>query len=63
MPQSYTRGQEGQVDWYEMAELGGERQKVQMFCLRSMASAGAFHHAYPHASRRFWKPTNWLSAI
>ena len=46
VPQSYTWGHEGQVDWYEMyAELGGETQKVQMFCLRSMASAGAFHRA------------------
>jgi hypothetical protein len=53
VPQSYSWGQEGQVDWYEMvAELGGERQKVQIFCLRSMASAGAFHHAYPHASQQ-----------
>jgi transposase len=34
------------------AELGGESQKVQMFCLRSMASAGAFHRAYPHASQQ-----------
>jgi hypothetical protein len=46
-------GHEGQVDWYEMfAELGGERQKVQIFCLRSMGSAGAFHRAYPHASQQ-----------
>ena len=53
VPQSYTWGHEGQVDWYEMyAELGGESQKVQMFCLRSMASAGAFHRAYPHASQQ-----------
>jgi len=53
VPQSYGWGQEGQVDWYEMyAELGGERQKVQMFCVRSMASAGAFHRAYPHASQQ-----------
>ena len=53
VPQSYTWGHEGQVDWYEMyAELGGETQKVQMFCLRSMASAGAFHRAYPHASQQ-----------
>jgi transposase len=53
VPQSYTWGREGQVDWYEMlAELGGERQKVQIFCLRSMASAGAFHRAYPHASQQ-----------
>jgi transposase len=53
VPQSYMWGQEGQVDWYEIvAELGGERQKVQIFCLRSMASAGAFHFAYPHASQQ-----------
>jgi transposase len=53
VPQSYTWGHEGQVDWYEVvAELGGDRQKVQMFCLRSMASAGAFHRAYPHASQQ-----------
>ena len=53
VPQSYSWGQEGQVDWYEMsAELGGEEQTVQMFCLRSMASAGAFHQAYPHASQQ-----------
>jgi len=53
VPQSYGWGQESQVDWYEMiAELGGERQKVQMCCLRSMGSAGAFHHAYPHASQQ-----------
>lgn len=51
--QSYAWGREGQVDWYEMfAELGGEQQKVQMFCLRSMGSAGAFHRAYPHASQQ-----------
>jgi hypothetical protein len=44
VPQSYSWEHEGQVDWYEMfADLGGETQKVQMFCLRSMASAGAFH--------------------
>lgn len=53
VPQSYSWAQEGQVDWYEMvAELGGEQQTVQMFCLRSMASAGAFHQAYPHASQQ-----------
>lgn len=51
--QSYEWGGEGQVDWYEAcADLDGERQKVQMFCLRSMASAGAFHRAYPHASQQ-----------
>jgi hypothetical protein len=49
VPQSYRWGQEGQVDWYEAyAEIDGEQQKVYVFCLRSMASGGA----YPHASQQ-----------
>jgi transposase len=53
VPQSYAWGQEGQVDWYEAsAEIDGEEQKVYLFCMRSMASGGAFHHAYPHASQQ-----------
>jgi transposase len=53
VPQSYRWGQEGQVDWYEAwAELGGERQKLFVFCMRSMASGGAFHQAYPHATQQ-----------
>jgi hypothetical protein len=34
------------------SDLSGERQKTQIFCLRSMGSAGAFHCAYPHASQQ-----------
>jgi transposase len=53
VPQSYRWGQEGQVDWYEAwAEIDGEGQKVCLFCMRSMASGGAFHRAYPHASQQ-----------
>jgi transposase len=53
VPQSYRWGQEAQVDWYEVfAELGGERQKLYVFCMRSMASGGAFHQAYPHATQQ-----------
>jgi transposase len=53
IPQSYRWGVEAQVDWYEAcAELDGERQKVQIFCLRSMGSGGAYHRAYPHASQQ-----------
>jgi transposase len=53
VPQSYQWGQEGQVDWYEAwAEIDGEEQKVYLFCMRSMASGGAFHRAYPHASQQ-----------
>lgn len=51
--QTYQWGQEGQVDWYEAyAEIDGEEQKVYVFCMRSMASGGAFHRAYPHASQQ-----------
>ncbi len=51
--QSYTWGGEGQVDWYEgWAELDGEPRKMCLFCMRSMASGGAFHRAYPHANQQ-----------
>lgn len=47
IPQSYEWGAEGQIDWYEAwAVIGGEKQKVQLFSCRSMASGGAYHRAY-----------------
>ncbi len=47
VPQSYDWGSEAQIDWYEAdADLDGERQTLQVFVMRSMASAGAFHRAY-----------------
>ena len=47
VPQSYALGIEAQVDWYEaQADLGGERQTLQVFCMRSMASAGSLHRAF-----------------
>jgi transposase len=53
VPQAYGWGREAQVDWYEAwDELEGEPQKVFVFCMRSMASGGAFHRAYPHASQQ-----------
>jgi transposase len=53
VPQSYTWGGEAQVDWYEgWAEFDGESRKAYLFCLRSMASGGAFHRAYPHATQQ-----------
>ena len=53
VPQSYPWGHEAQVDWYEAwAELKGERQKLFVFCMRSMASGGAFHQTYPHATQQ-----------
>jgi transposase len=53
VPQSYTWGGEAQVDWYEgWAEFDGETRKTYLFCLRSMASGGAFHRAYPRANQQ-----------
>lgn len=53
IPQTYTWGGEGQVDWYEAtASLDGERTAMQIFSMRSMASGGAFHVAYPHATQQ-----------
>jgi transposase len=53
VPQVYDWGGEAQVDWYEaVAEIGGERQSVQHFAMRSMASGGAFHVAYYHATQQ-----------
>ncbi|CAN5465298.1 hypothetical protein BH20ACI3_BH20ACI3_35230 [soil metagenome] len=44
--EAFEWGSEGQVDWYEAyAELDGERQKVQVFALRGMASGAAFHRS------------------
>ena len=46
-PQSYRWGQEGQVDWYEAyVDISEEREKAYVFCMRSMASGGAFHCAF-----------------
>lgn len=53
IPQSYAWGVEAQVDWYEAwAEMEGEREKVAIFCMRSMASGAAFHRAYRHATQQ-----------
>ena len=53
VPQSYAWGAEAQVDWYEAyADLAGERVKLQVFAMRSMASGAAFHCAYLHATQQ-----------
>jgi len=53
VPQSYAWGVEAQVDWYEAAaDFDGERQTCQVFTMRSMASGGAFHVAYAHATQQ-----------
>ena len=51
--QSYSWGAETQVDWYEaFSDICGERVKAYVFCMRSMASGGAFHCSFPHASQQ-----------
>ena len=53
MPQSYPWGLEAQVDWYEAyADLSGQRTKLQVFAMRSMASGAAFHCAFLHATQQ-----------
>ena len=53
MPQSYDWDDEAQVDWYQaVVELQGERCPVYLFTMRSMASGGAFHRAYFHATQQ-----------
>ena len=53
VPQSYAWGVEAQTDWYEAyADLGGERVKLQVFAMRSMASGAAFHCSYLHATQQ-----------
>ena len=51
--QSYDWGVEAQADWYEaVADLDEGGQVWQAFSMRSMASGGAFHCAYPRATQQ-----------
>ena len=53
VPQHYPWASEAQVDWYEaVADLAGERVRLLVFAMRSMASGGAFHRAYLHATQQ-----------
>lgn len=53
VPQAYEWGVEAQVDWYEAwADIDGTREKLQVFCMRSMASGGAFHRVYWRATQQ-----------
>ncbi|MBC8165762.1 MAG: IS21 family transposase [Bryobacteraceae bacterium] len=53
VPQCYDWGVEAQVDWYEAyADLSGQRTKLQVFSMRSMASGAAFHYAFLHATQQ-----------
>lgn len=51
--QSYEWGSEAQVDWYEaFALLSGDRVKLQVFEMRSMASGAAYHRAFTNATQQ-----------
>ncbi len=53
VPQSYDWGVEAQVDWYEAAvDFEDGRQTTHFFSMRSMASGGAFHTGYFHATQQ-----------
>jgi transposase len=53
VPQSYSPGQEAQVDWFEgQVKLGNEARVLQFFAMRSMYSGGAFHCAYTNATQQ-----------
>jgi len=60
--QSYDWGSEAQVDWYEAwAILSGERVKLQVFEMRSMASGAAYHRAYTHATQQAFLEAHQLA--
>jgi transposase len=62
VPQTYAWGSEAQVDWYEAwAILSGERVKLQVFEMRSMASGGAYHRAYTHATQQAFLESHQLA--
>jgi len=62
IPQSYVWGGEAQVDWYEAyADISGERELAYVFCMRSMASGGAFHCTFPHASQQASDQTSFVA--
>jgi transposase len=62
VPQSYAWGSEAQVDWYEAwAIRSGERVKLQVFEMRSMASGAAYHRAYTHATQQAFLEAHQLA--
>lgn len=62
IPQAYDWGVEAQVDWYEaVVELDGERQTLQFFTIRSMASGAAFHRAYLRATQQAFLEAHQLA--
>src|SRR5258708_37240323 len=59
IPQSYVWGGEAQVHWYEAyAGICGERDLACVFCMRTMASGGAFNCTFQHA-----RPQAFMTAL
>ena len=53
IPQVYGPAQEAQVDWFEAdVRIRGFLIRIQLFCMRSMYSGGAFHRAYLRATQQ-----------
>jgi hypothetical protein len=64
VPQSYDLGVEVQIDWYEAyADLDGERIKLQVFSMRSMASGAAYHRAYLRATQQAFLEAHQLAYV
>src|SRR4029434_8640944 len=62
VPQQYAWGDEAQVDWYEAdAGVDGERQRLHVFAMRSMASGAAFHRAYVRATQQAFLDAHQLA--
>jgi len=60
--QTYDWGSEAQVDWYEAwAVLSGERVKLQVFEMRSMASGASYHRAYTNATQQAFLEAHQLA--
>src|ERR1035437_9364310 len=56
VPQVYDWGGEAQGDWYEaMADFAGDRLRVYIFAMRSMAGGGAFRVAYYHPTQQVFR--------
>jgi len=60
--QTYDWGSEAQVDWYEAwAVLSGERVKLQVFEMRSMAGGASYHRAYTNATQQAFLEAHQLA--
>lgn len=55
IPLEADRGEAAEVDWGEaIAMIGGKRQKIHLFCMRSKYSGKDFVRAYPNARQEMF---------